>query len=708
MPNYHRLHRTTLISDTAGNVEERGLCDLCGAMSTKAINRGLKRYGILALCPTCHTKATTVGLFDHRDGSPLNPKNATMVSISTYPVNETHSLGERKVLYVPVNMDRDYLYSTHWCIACGRYERPGETFETGEFSRVSPNSYICPECAAQLERCPECGRPLSAVHGMIVWHNGHRVRVCRSHNAFNCIHCGERHLYSDNDPDHNDICPTCLPLYTRCNECGRMVPNNDLSEGVCSNCRTVRYGIRGYHQGPPLQFHPEPADNEHPLYLGIELEVDNPSCSIGQARRQAVVEKVIRAVGLDHMYVTRDGSLTNGFEQITMPATLDYMLSNRERYEQLCTIPKAAGFTSHDAGTCGLHVHVSRDFIGSPENVAKLVYLSERFWTQFFLFSRRSPERGYRYATRYFKNARDRAEPDKIPLEKVNDLIRRTSERYRSVNTTTRQTVEFRLFRGTLHVPTFWATLQWVDNFVRLATATPSDDIPRISWSDIIHYREYPELTAYNDRRVPSIITGLPRTVPNITVTDDAGTTSSEEVTIADQGNTDQLATDLISIAAALDAAIHRYEVMSSNAHDAEELVAFGPISIGGRKFSVSTVGAVLSWLEDNEQTTVLEGRIYANGAIRPAILVSDTEQPMFTVYYRDNDNVLCSMRYYSSNNYVGLPFWLVDNTLSIGLRNAWSGRPIHNAATRRNFTDIIDSSNNCTNNVIWRHPGII
>ena len=62
-------------------------------------------------------------------------------------------------------------------------------------------------------------------------------------------------------------------------------------------------------------------------------------------------------------------------------------------------------------------------------------------------------------------------------------------------------TVELRIFRGTLKVNTFIATLQFVDMLCDVAVYYSDDEIKRLSWQTFVEGCKYPELIQYLKER---------------------------------------------------------------------------------------------------------------------------------------------------------------------------------------------------------------
>lgn len=168
-----------------------------------------------------------------------------------------------------------------------------------------------------------------------------------------------------------------------------------------------------------------------PMYLGVEIEVE--------ATRGAELDEGAETVPADRYYCKHDGSLSNGFEIVSHPATwewwrtadLDFTDSLREQ-----------GFRSYNTDTCGMHVHVSRKVL-SQLDVYKLLKFCKNAPGFLLKVSRRKKANLQRWA------AIGREGPEVLVLKAKGDL-ESPACRYEALNVTGRNTVEFRLFRGTL------------------------------------------------------------------------------------------------------------------------------------------------------------------------------------------------------------------------------------------------------------------
>jgi len=97
-------------------------------------------------------------------------------------------------------------------------------------------------------------------------------------------------------------------------------------------------------------------------YLGVELEIDGVGGNYGEN-----AASIFDAAGIPRdetvAYVKEDGSLHAGIEIVTHPGGIEWHLQEFP-WRELCKAAKELGYRSHDAGTCGLHVHVCKEAFG--------------------------------------------------------------------------------------------------------------------------------------------------------------------------------------------------------------------------------------------------------------------------------------------------------------------------------------------------------
>jgi hypothetical protein len=167
----------------------------------------------------------------------------------------------------------------------------------------------------------------------------------------------------------------------------------------------------------------------------------------------------------DLVVVEHDGSINNGWEAITRPMSPHYFAEHKEEFRAALIWLSAQGYRSHQTSTCGLHIHVGREMLGAVQaevdfTLVKILLIVERFWGEVVTLSRRSEASLDEWAARY--NTEDLAALDQTVKTPAYNL-----GRYRAVNLTPPNTIEFRFFRGTLLPDTYFACIDLTLAIVR-------------------------------------------------------------------------------------------------------------------------------------------------------------------------------------------------------------------------------------------------
>lgn len=312
-----------------------------------------------------------------------------------------------------------------------------------------------------------------------------------------CDHCGQRFRRSGMHEEQDmSLCRSCLDEYAYCSGCGRLVLHDDLhylssedDDGYCDTCFNARsQRIQNYYYKPNPIFY-----GAGIRYFGVELEIDEG----GESDRRASRLMSISNRDHEHIYIKHDGSLENGMEIVTHPMTLDYHLTEMP-WADVVAEAVHMGYTSHKCCTCGLHVHVNRDAFGDnqweqEEVIARILFLVENFWNELLRFSRRTRDQMEQWASRY-----GRKDDPKAVLDSAKS---RPHERYKCVNLTNYNTIEFRMFRGTLKLNTIFATLQMVDRICEVAFCLSDQEVQGLTWTDFVSGCKAPELVQYLKER---------------------------------------------------------------------------------------------------------------------------------------------------------------------------------------------------------------
>jgi hypothetical protein len=321
---------------------------------------------------------------------------------------------------------------------------------------------------------------------------------------------------------NSDICNACADIVIDSGlDINSYVPNLYAVGGHGSNPETMNFG----------KFDSEVV----PLYMGVELEVDTQYGNTDdeddyenddndeqydngeRSMHSNITLHKIANNNKNIIFSKTDGSLANGFEIVSHPLTLATHLKKMQWQKGMDYLSKI-GYKSHNTNTCGLHVHINRDFFGATKpiqnlNGSKIAYIMERNQADFVKFTRRKGGQLERWAR--FGDMQRFLSPQVSPRTKAMLLSAFRNQyshrnKYVALNTIHANTFEFRVFKGTLNYATFVATLQLVDNLARLVKDIPNNNdafnhLDKITFDDIVNYRPYAELTAYwNTRKVVS------------------------------------------------------------------------------------------------------------------------------------------------------------------------------------------------------------
>lgn len=299
------------------------------------------------------------------------------------------------------------------------------------------------------------------------------------------------------------VCQRCSESYEDCNRCGRTYQHDEMEWNdtenayYCSEC-AQRNVILSYNAKPTPVFF-----GTGPRYFGIELELDNA----GESHENAAA-----IMGHEEsLYAKHDGSLTDGFEVVSHPCSLEKHLGPDSVWPGVLKRAKALGYKSHNAGTCGLHVHISTKAFGATRgeqdlNIAKLLLVFDRQWANILKLSRRSSEQAERWACHYVLGTLpEDGTPDETNMALRDEKGRcEGNGRYQAVNLENRHTVEVRIMRGTLNEQSFRATLQFCDALVDMVTTRTVYELLDMSWTTMRRtwFNKYAELKAYCIRRM--------------------------------------------------------------------------------------------------------------------------------------------------------------------------------------------------------------
>jgi len=273
-----------------------------------------------------------------------------------------------------------------------------------------------------------------------------------------CEDCGvieiDSNFHSAYDGDRA-VCDSCFEEYYYHDNTGQYVHQDDENyQDDDDNSVIGEYHSSSENLGKiPSLFDKRKAQ----IFLGLELEIEvNEEIS-----RSEKAQTILNAIGtyrddknngFTYCLAEDDGSLNYGFELVTGYTGLDV------HEKQLAYFKKPIrGLRSHDTSTCGLHIHIDKRNM-SLNHATKMILFMNDSGNQKLIktIARRTSSRFAKIANKkadyqWLKSAKRSGDP----LRTLND------DRYESLNFQNDNTIEFRLFKGTLKFESIMSCLEF-------------------------------------------------------------------------------------------------------------------------------------------------------------------------------------------------------------------------------------------------------
>ena len=305
-----------------------------------------------------------------------------------------------------------------------------------------------------------------------------------------------KHIHKSTDPinygylfnDHHDIWLKPEQFYhdgniynrdevdiETCTNCGNETVTELMINKVCHHCLDASFKIHNYSTRVEqlLKFK---ATRVRPntVYLGCELEYETNN----RNRAQLGVGKLMHG----HALMKSDGSIRNGFEIVTCPATLDIHLDIFKKfYDNMPSDLKIAN-------NVGMHVHISRKPL-SQLTIGKLTEFLNRLDNKDFL---------HHIAGR-IDNSYARMDSDRTVtfLRKY----KHGGNRYNALNLINEKTIEVRLFATPMNYKEFASRLQFVQALVDYCSPAQSNE----SLKKQTHYQAFMHWLSSRKRMFPEL-----------------------------------------------------------------------------------------------------------------------------------------------------------------------------------------------------------
>lgn len=326
-----------------------------------------------------------------------------------------------------------------------------------ESAVYTEGGYYCPDCVSCCDVCGECYPSDSLYH-------------TEDSSYSYCEHCYDTETY---------VCADC-GRHFRYSESLTEIEDESYCEACADNHRDLIEGYHTFKEYGDIEF----CGNEsrsHTPYMGFELEVDSTSA----VKRNWIVNELKNKFG-DFFHYEEDGSLRYGWENISQPASLSYHMENMTAYKEMFSILSDNGLRSHDTNTCGFHIHIDREYFENKQDsaIAKLLYIFEKYRSELMIFSRRTEQESDSWARSRKSETNNKSWIKKAVKDSKG--YQDHSLRYYAVNLTNSETVEIRLWKGTLNPKTFESTLRFTARLAEICKNITAVELSKMTFDDLL------------------------------------------------------------------------------------------------------------------------------------------------------------------------------------------------------------------------------
>jgi hypothetical protein len=311
---------------------------------------------------------------------------------------------------------------------------------------------ICKSCIERMYvKCNICGLRHKKENTLSDFpFNTGKIVICKPcvEQRFKKCSCCEQFVYINEVHNYNEIaycqecyrknfetCPTCNAVFKRGTITRRI---HDVHQRkMCDKCWAYYGPILAYNHKPSFD-----VVGRGPHYLGVELEVE--VADHNKAERGLRAAEIMNILG-DFAILKEDGSLTVGFEICTVPASLSEHRAIWNKFFD--AVPQ--NLMSYNAEKCGLHVHCSRRPLTVLAVAKAVVFVNDPANKQFIeLIACRPPNKYCLIKNKRYWSVNERETGGR-------------DDRFEAINLINKETIEFRIFRGTLNRSSFFKALEF-------------------------------------------------------------------------------------------------------------------------------------------------------------------------------------------------------------------------------------------------------
>ena len=368
------------------------------------------------------------------------------------------------------------------------------------FQIMGDKSLACEKCAIEhYIVCFCCNKSYNKSEAKDITHHGStQAKVCARCFTLNYRECSCCHKFVNRSDivSYKDVvyCRQCFDkAFQVCAMCNNTQPVGAFIRiirnkyKVCEKCYNQFGPINVYETKPKMEFQGKP-----PHYYGIELEVELENQNKDERGKKA--QEVVDLFGGDFVVVKEDGSLRCGFEICSQPASKEEHLIRWGKFFD--NLPSNLVSFNSPHNNCGLHIHCSKKplsllsiakivvFINDEKNQPYIETIAGRKPNTYFCICKKN------YAT----------------VKRISDGMLCRENRYEAVNLVNSDTIEFRMFKGTLKRESLFKAIEFCDSIIQFCMTGNNGIAYCRNWDNYMNYigvkdkdtnKDYPHLHAF-------------------------------------------------------------------------------------------------------------------------------------------------------------------------------------------------------------------
>ena len=309
------------------------------------------------------------------------------------------------------------------------------------------------------------------------------------------------------------VCNSCYAELPSCKICRyKSLALNEVK--ICRNCTSNYANVRNYSHKPNPLFHRVNSRKNCFVtdeawkyrHFGVEIETDTTDCEVltTQSKIASMAHLIGRGITQSEqlLYVKEDS--TCSYEFVSHPFTWRYFNNyGKHIFYTLFKMLKNDGFVSHNAEDSVFHVHVSKasvkhttlfkalSLMYNPSNYDFILDVSQREedslneWASCVLYDNfvDNVKNPYTYLTKYQNNP-----------SRIDSQISRST----AINLLPRNTIEFRLFRGSLNMNVFLKNLQFIRSVLSWSDKVSLIEAQKSGLESYLNYLEKNQYSYYD------------------------------------------------------------------------------------------------------------------------------------------------------------------------------------------------------------------